>query len=307
MFDSDSLFKPTQYPGNSDEDPQDEKPTLVITMAGYGDAGQAQQLINKRLLEGFTNHRIGSFDVDQLVDYAGSRPPVIFDHDHFRQYEPPEMTLHEVRDSDGRRFVLLSGPEPAYQWERLARTIDKVMNDLGANRAVFLQSMPAPAPHTRPVFVSGYASDPSLLTEVDGIPGAFKMGSTFTAMLSIRLTERGKDVIGLVAHVPHYLSESPYPQAAMALLEKIRPVSGLNLPAGDALMQQSRQIHELTEAQVRDSEDVKAVVTQLEQQYDHWMSERAINPRPAIPSPEEIGAEVEEFLKGLDRDDPGNP
>lgn len=307
MSEPDSLFRPTVYGARHDEDATGVRPTLVITMAGYGDAGHAQELINEHLLERFPNHKLGTFDVDQLIDYTENRPTVVFDHDHFRQYEAPEMTLHEVTDAQGHQFLLLSGPEPAYQWERLAASIESLIADYRVERTVFLQSMPAPTPHTRPVWVSGYASDPSLLDEVDGLPGAFKMGSTFTAMLSVRLGEHGRDVLGLVAHVPHYLSDNPYPEAAIALLDKVGPIGQVSIPPSSSMIQEAQRTRRLIESQVRDSEEVTGVVNQLEDQYDHWVSQRAINPRPAIPSPDEIGAEVEQFLAGLAEQDPTDP
>ena len=307
MSEPDSLFHPTVYGARHDGDPTRERPTLLITMAGYADAGRAQELINEHLLDRFPNHKLGTFDVDQLIDYTENRPTVVFDHDHFRQYEAPEMTLHEVTDAQGQQFLLLSGPEPAYQWERLAASIETLIADYRVERTVFLQSMPAPTPHTRPVWVSGYASDPSLREEVDGLPAAFKMGSTFTAMLSVRLGEHGRDVIGLVAHVPHYLSDNAYPQAAIALLDKIASVGRVNVPPSSSMLQEAQRTRMLIESQVHESDEVSGVVGQLESQYDHWVSERTINPRPAIPSPDEIGAEVEQFLAGLAGDGPTDP
>ena len=66
-------------------------------------------------------------------------------------------------------------------------------------------------------------------------------------------------------------------------------------------------------AQIEDSAEVQDVVSGLEQQYDAFHRPAARTPRPCrsprssdLPTGEELGAEFERFLAGLDRpNDPG--
>lgn len=284
----------------------DERPTLLVTLGSFGDAGETQALIDNHLLERFANHKLGNFDVDQLFDYTGRRPTIVFDHNHFRQYEAPEIALHKVTDASGKDFLLLNGPEPSLQWERMAASIEELMNRFNVDRTVILQSMPAPAPHTRPVHVSGYATDPALLGDRDGIPGVFQMGASFTGLLTLRLGEHGKDVVGLVAHVPHYLSDNPYPEAAIALLNQVGAAGGLQVSPGPELQAAAEATRRMVDAQVAQSEEAQQVVAALEEQFERWMDARALTTQADVPSADEIGAEVEEFLKGLG-DEPQAP
>lgn len=282
----------------------DHRPTLLVTLGSYGDAGQTQALIDEHLMQRLANHKIGNFDVDQLFDYTGRRPTIVYDHDHFRQYQAPEIALHKLTDGTGQSFLLLNGPEPSLQWERMVAAVESVIDQFRVDRTVILQSMPAPAPHTRPVHVSGFASDPSLLGDREGIPGTFQMGASFIGLLTLRLGEHGKDVIGLVAHVPHYLADNEYPEGAIALLAQAGPMTGLDLPTNGRLAQSAAAARRLIDAQVAESEEVQQVVASLEEQYEQWVHQRALSPRPNVPTADQIGAEVEEFLKGLD--DPGS-
>lgn len=304
MLDPTELFSlaPHVEPPELDQH-TDDRPTLLVTLGSYGDAGQTQALIDEHLFERLANHKVGTFDVDQLFDYTGHRPPIVFDRDHFRQYGAPEIALHALSDSQGNSFLLLSGPEPALQWERMAASVERLIEHLHVDRVVILQSMPAPAPHTRPVHVTGYASDPSLLGDREGIPGIFQMGASFTSLLTLRLGEHGKDVLGLVAHVPHYLSETAYPDAALALLGQAGPAAGLVLPTDGRLAQSAQATRRQIESQIAQSQEAQEVVARLEEQYEQWIDQRALTLRPEVPSADEIGAEVEEFLKGLDRPD----
>ncbi len=300
MLDPRSLFSLSPHVEGLDfAQRADERPTLLVTLGSYGDAGEAQELINDHLLERLSNHKVATFDVDQLFDYTGRRPPIVYDHDHFRQYQTPEIALHQLFDRGDQRFLLLKGPEPSLQWERMVAAVESVIDHFGVDRTIILQSMPAPTPHTRPVHVSGYASDPTLLGDRGGIPGTFQMGASFLSLLTLRLGEHGKDVIGLVAHVPHYLADNEYPDAAIALLDQAGPVAGLDLPTDGRLGQAAAVTRRLIETQVSQSEEAQQVVARLEEQYDQFMEHRALNPRTEVPTADQIGAEVEEFLKGL--------
>ena len=96
---------------------------------------------------------------DQVFDYAGRRPPIVFDRDHFARYDAPQLSLHLLTDTDGRDFLLLRGPEPALQWERMSAAVRYVVEQLDVQRTVVVQTMPSPSPHTRPVAITRYASD----------------------------------------------------------------------------------------------------------------------------------------------------
>ncbi|MGI5950527.1 MAG: PAC2 family protein [Brooklawnia sp.] len=303
MLDPSALFRLSPHlDADSCDQHSAERPTLVVTLGSYGDAGETQALIDSHLLERFANYKIGDFDVDQLFDYTGRRPTIMFDHNHFRQYEAPEIALHKITDGTGTSFLLLNGPEPSLQWERMAAAIEEVMNNFNVGRTVILQSMPAPAPHTRPVHVSGFATDPALLGDRDGIPGVFQMGASFTGLLTLRLGEHGKDVVGLVAHVPHYLADNAYPEAAIALLSQAGKTTGLEVEADDRLLQDAQSTRRMVDIQVAQSEEAQRVVATLEEQFEKWMDARALTSQADVPSADEIGAEVEEFLKGLDEE-----
>ena len=73
--------------------------TLVVTLGSYLDAGHAQRLVDDRLLDQLPNRVLGRFDADQLIDYGGRRPEIVFDRDHFDSYAKPEIALHLVTDT----------------------------------------------------------------------------------------------------------------------------------------------------------------------------------------------------------------
>ena len=101
-------------------------------------------------------------------------------------------------------------------------------------------------------------------------------------------------------HVPHYLSQADFHDAALVALRAISAVSGLSLP--DAALEDAA---ERTRAdivrEVGDSEEVGRVVTALEQQYDAFLEGRSRGSLLAgetteLPSADELGAAFEQFL-----------
>jgi len=274
--------------------------TLVVTLGSYLDAGHAQRMIDDHLLNTLPNHKLGRFDADQVFDYAGHRPHVTFDHDHFTDFKTPEITLHQLTDNEQRTFLLLNGPEPALQWERMTAAIEHVIQEFDIQQTVLIHAFPAPTPHTRPVLVTQFASDPALVPIRSGVPATFEMSASFDSLLTIRLGEKNHAVIGLSAHVPHYLTTIDYPDAAIALLDKLAEVTSLNLPKGE-LETLSKITHEQIAGQVDDNAELVAAIEAMEQHYDALVRDRGLPIKPEdLPTADEIGAEMESFLRRLD-------
>ena len=288
--------------------------TMVVTLGSYLDAGHAQRMLDAQLLDQLPNRVVGRFDTDQVHDYSGRRPEIVFDRDHFDSYTKPEIALHLVTDTDGRDFLLLNGPEPSLQWERMAASIRHVVEQLQVKNTVLVQSIPAPAPHTRPVAVTQYASDPALVQDADVMMGTFALKASFPSVLTVRLGESGHPVTGLLAHVPHYIADADYPAAAASLLSTLHDTTRLALPTGDFDLA-AGLVRAQIDAQVGESEDLTEMVQTLEANYERFMSERNLRAaqNQQLPSAEEIGQQFEEFLatlgddpdKGDDPDDGG--
>lgn len=274
--------------------------TLLVTTEGMIDAGHTQSLLNSTLLTTLDSTLVGRFDRDQVVAYVVDRPHVLMDRGRLEDLTVPDITLHLITDTAGTQFLLLSGPEPAVQWERMAVAVRQVIERFGIDLTLVLRGVPAPVPHTRPVFVARLASEPEDLQGAQVVPGTFRVSASFTDLLQIRLGSAGHRAIGLVAHVPQYLAENDYPDAVLSLLDGVRTLSGLDLPTG-ALEAASTRIRDAVDQQVDQSAQIQAVVHQLEAQYDSYLLEREHRGEDVsqLPTADEIGREVEDFLAAL--------
>ncbi|WP_238695374.1 PAC2 family protein [Ornithinimicrobium flavum] len=156
-------------------------------------------------------------------------------------------------------------------------------------------------PHTRPVGTTRFASDPSVLGDYTPIFGQVKVPSSADALLHLRLAEAGLLTLGVAVHVPHYLAESQFGDAAVAAADVIMDLTGLVLPTAD-LVAMAGLTRGQIEAELARNPEAREVVQGMEQRYDHFVEgqkRRSLLAAEAskLPSADEIGAQLEAFLR----------
>jgi hypothetical protein len=275
---------------------------LLVSFGGFVDAGQTQQLLTDHVLATLPHTVVASFDIDQLVDYRGRRPVMMFERDRWSSYADPKLQLHRVIDADGAPFLVLYGPEPDYRWEGVIDAVQELNALLGVTLTVSIHGIPMAVPHTRPIGRTAHATDPKLIGEHETLFGAVQVPGSLSALLELRLGEAGQDAMGFAVHVPHYLAQAQFADAAVVGLSSFVAATGLNIPAGDLVATAGLNRAEILE-EIAGSEEVTQVVEALERQYDAYVQGRekpgllATDVRD-LPTADEIGAEFEEFLRG---------
>jgi predicted ATP-grasp superfamily ATP-dependent carboligase len=281
-------------------------PVLVVALDGFLDAGNAGRLAVDHLLGSDPGRVVASLDIDAFFDYRARRPPLRFVEDHYEGYSPPRLVTRLQRDVHGAPYLLLHGPEPDTHWEAFARSVREVVEHFGVRLSVSLGSVPMAVPHSRPVMVTNHATRPELLMTENIWRGVIQVPSSAASMLEVRMGEWGHDAMGFVAHVPHYVSQADYPAAGAKLLESLEVVSGLQWELEP--MNVAARNREVEIAQhIADSPEVAQVVSGLEQQYDAFSRADEgglpLAEERDLPTGDELGAEFERFLAGLDSDD----
>jgi hypothetical protein len=224
---------------------------------------------------------------------------MLFVEDHWESYEAPELVVSRAVDATGKPFLLLTGPEPDFHWESFARSVAALTDDLGVRLTIGLNAIPMAVPHTRPVGITAHASRPELIERYEPWVQRVQVPASAAHLLEFRRSQAGRDAIGFAAHVPHYLAQGEYPSASVRLLQAVEEATGLVLPL-DALRATAEQVRRDLDEQVSASDEVRSVVTSLEEQYDAFLRgtgrDLLATPNGPLPSADELGAEFEKFL-----------
>ncbi|MFD6424496.1 PAC2 family protein [Streptomyces sp. NPDC060198] len=275
---------------------------MLYHFDGYIDAGETGEQVVDGLLESLPHQVVARFDHDRLVDYRARRPLLTFRRDRWTAYETPTLDVRVVQDATGAPFLLLSGPEPDVEWERFAAAVEQIVERLGVRLSVTVHGIPMGVPHTRPVGLTPHGN------RVDLMPGhstpfdEAQVPGSAAALVEYRLAEAGHDVLGVAAHVPHYVARSAYPDAALTSLEAITAATGLVLPTvAHSLRTAAHRTQTEIDRQIGEGdEELVALVEGLEHQYDAIAGSETRGNLVAepvdLPSADEIGLEFERFL-----------
>ncbi|MDQ3617058.1 MAG: PAC2 family protein [Actinomycetota bacterium] len=289
----------------------DGGPALVLIhqLDGFLDAGNAASLASAHLLAGSAGRVVASFEIDDLYDYRARRPPMTFAEDHYEDYEAPRLVVRLNHDEAATPYLLLHGPEPDTHWEAFCEAVRLVVEHFGVGLTIAMGAVPMAVPHTRPVMLTNHATSTDLLVTENIWKGQIRIPTSAQSLLELRLGEWGHGAMGFVAHIPHYVAQFNYPLAGFSLLEAVGDVTGLQWSL-DGIRQAGEAKMSEINAQIEDSAEVRDVVAGLEQQYDAFnraeSGDESVLPladEQDLPSGEELGAEFERFLAGLDRPD----
>ncbi|MEU2493474.1 PAC2 family protein [Streptomyces sp. NPDC007883] len=275
---------------------------MLYHFDGYIDAGETGEQIVDTLLASLPHQVVARFDHDRLVDYRARRPLLTFRRDRWTGFETPSLEVRLVQDATGAPFLLLSGPEPDVEWERFAAAVREIVERLGVRLSVNFHGIPMGVPHTRPVGITPHGNRTDLMPghrspfEEAQVPGSAE------SLVEYRLAQWGHDVLGVAAHVPHYVARSSYPDAALTALEAITAATGLVLPTvAHTLRTQAQRTQTEIERQIGEGdEDLTSLVRGLEHQYDAIAgadTRGSLVAEPVeLPSADEIGRQFERFL-----------
>ncbi len=276
--------------------------TLVAGVTGFADAGGAVAGFTEHLLANLDHDVVAVFDNDELLDYRARRPTMYFDQDHLADYRPPVLRLLLVRDDLGRPFLLLTGYEPDFQWDRFVAAVMLLIDRFAVASTTWVHAIPMPVPHTRAIGVTVSGNRAELIETMSVWRPNTQLPATALHLLERRLFERGDSIVGFVLLIPHYLADADYPLATLAALDSIAASTGLIFPT-DSLREEGREFGSKVDEQVQGNAELERLVQSLEARHDTYMHD---NPLPSpltdesgeLPTADAIAAELEQFLAG---------
>src|SRR6476646_1956245 len=279
-----------------DDPPELRSPILVCAFAGWNDAASAALEAVAASLESEVVARI---DPEEFYDFQVNRPTIRLGEGQTRQIDWPANTLLTVRVPTAERdLVLLSGIEPNVRWRTFAEAILTAAERLGVEMVITLGALIADVAHTRPVPITGLASDASLVEQLGLSRSSYEGPTGIVGVVHDACRRRELTSASLWAAVPHYVAAVPNPKAALALLRRLEGLTGIAVEASE-LEDATERFTEQVDRAVSANPEIEELVRNLEeaQEEDYEVSTQD------MPSADDLAQDFQRFLRQRGRDE----
>ena len=241
-------------------------PVALIAFNGWNDAGEAASGVLSHLMGIWSADEImiAESDSEEYYDYQQIRPMVFVDQSSIRRINWPTTRIYALPTPHlPFDLVIVRGPEPSFKWQTFSKEILDLFDDLEIEMIVTLGALLADAPHTRPISVTGSATNPQLANKYAFEISRYEGPTGILGVLQDFSQRRDLDGISLWAALPHYAAGTPSPKATLALLDKLADLLEIELPEGD--LPEAAKAWEIAVSQLAEEDsEISEYVKQLE-------------------------------------------
>jgi predicted ATP-grasp superfamily ATP-dependent carboligase len=210
------------------------RPILIAGFGGWGDAGSGATSAIAYLLEDVEPEPCAWLDPEACFDFTVQRPLTTRTPGGRWTLTYPRIQFYGVfRPNHERDLVLLTGPEPHFNWPTLTRAVAEYTRELGVEIAMTMGVFLGSVSH-RTVSLVRRTLDPELdrrLGRVGAVDTGYQGPTGFVTALVHAWTEIGLPAASVWAAAPIYL-RAVNPAVAAALLGAIEEVTEVRLDLG---------------------------------------------------------------------------
>ena len=280
--------------------PELERPILIAAFRGWNDGGQGASLATGYLAKLWEAERFAEVEPENFFDFQATRPHVSLEEGLTRRIDWPSTVFYHGRPPGlDRDAVLLLGIEPNLRWRTFSELITAFVQELGVELVISLGALLADVPHTRPCPVTGSATDQQLVQRLGLSASRYEGPTGIVGVLHDACRQAGIPSASLWAAVPHYVSLTPSPKAALALVERLGDLLGAAIDTSELEEAAANYSEQVSEAVASDP-DTAAYIEELEQRADTLAEEAD------LPSGDTLAAELTQFLRDREREN-GDP
>jgi proteasome assembly chaperone (PAC2) family protein len=270
-------------------------PVLILAWAGWNDAAESATTAARYVATAFGARKFAEIDPEEFYHFGLTRPLVRFKPDSDeREIVWPVMEFSVAQSSDLTRDIIIGvGSEPHLRWKRYGATVLEVARRTGATLVLTLGALLAEVPHTRPVKLSGSASDPEIGQWLGTRPTRYEGPTGIVGVIHTLARDAGFSTASLWANVPHYISGVENPKAALALVRRVLKLTG-GAPDLSDLEQAGRQFDANLAEVVGQNKKIATYVAKLEASE---AEEETGAGASDLPPASELVSEIEQFLR----------
>lgn len=285
-----------------EHDPMVRDPVLVAAFTGWNDAADAATDAVDWLAARYGATVFATVDEQVHVDFQAQRPQVTLTDGALRDLQWPGYSLRAAVTPDGEPdLVLLTGPEPNYEWRRFCTSIIGVAERTRARTIVTFGSLLADAPHTRAPRISGSATDPVTMERIAASRSRYEGPTGIVGVLHDTVRTAGFHAASMWVPVPHYVASPPNPPAIVALLHGLGRAVDLAVDTRD-LRVASDAWSARVDAAVAADRELREYVAGLEESYDDDLEDEDDDDETSfdavdLPDGDAIAEAFEEYLR----------
>lgn len=257
----------------------------------------------------------GTLTLTRLESYLGARPLAeiarpsnFFD---FTRYRPtlevkegrrhvqiPNTTITYARVPESHDFIFMHILEPHMLAETYIDSVFDLLKMFRVKRYCLIGAMYDMMPYTRPLLVSGSASNLKLqkALEVAHVVSSDYQGPTTIAyLISQQGLKIGMETLSLIVHLPQYLMMENDYRGKVRLMEVLSVLYDFPLAEEDAdkAREQQEQVKQIAEQFIQQEPNYRIILNQLEAYYDSRVGQAQAETK--------LSPEVEKFLRDLSR------
>jgi proteasome assembly chaperone (PAC2) family protein len=270
-----------------------------MAFGGWNDAAESATTAVKYLGTSCHAQKFAEIDPEEFYHFGLSRPHVRFKQgsETEREITWPTTEFSIAQTPDLARDVIVGvAVEPHLRWKTYCSLVLELARSCDVGLVLTLGALLAEVPHTRPVRLSGSASDPELGARLGVRPTRYEGPTGIVGVLNTICREQGFAWASLWANVPHYISGIENPKATLALLRRVAPLVGATLDTND-LDEAGKQFDTNLKEIVAQNNKIANYVKKLEARDTEEPAPGAPGGLSDLPPAAELVAEIEQFLR----------
>ena len=276
------------------------RPVLIMAFTGWNDAAESATTAARYLATSFQAEKFAEIDPEEFYHFGLTRPLVRYKGDsNEREVVWPATEFSFTRSSSLPRDLIVGvAAEPHLKWKAYCATVLELARRCGVTLVLTLGALLAEVPHTRPVRLSGTASDPEIRALLGARATRYEGPTGIVGVLNTISRDQQFETASLWANVPHYISGIENPKATLALVKRVLALLSVTTDLSDLDEAVKQFDQNLTEIVAQNSK-IAGYVAKLERaaRDEEEESEPQAAAGSDLPPASELVAEIEQFLR----------
>ncbi|MFB3818116.1 MAG: PAC2 family protein [Candidatus Methylomirabilales bacterium] len=271
-------------------------PVLIVAFSGWNDAAESATSAARFLSQQWSGQRVAAIQPEEFYHFGLTRPEVRFrPGTTIREVHWPTTDFYLSQVASLPRDMLVGlGAEPHLRWQTFCGHILELIRRFGVELVITFGALLADVPHTRPVRLSGVATDPELAARFQTTPTRYEGPTGIIGVLNDACRRAQVPAVSLWANVPHYVSEVNNPHAVLALVRRVVTFLEWRAELGE-LEEAAAEFDRQIERVVAQKPEVARYIRELERR-DAQASGEEESPGD-LPGTGDLMREVEQFLR----------